>query len=222
MPLYPHSFLYRVVPETGMTNAEMILEFCKEPRTIDEITKHIKIAFHQRAREGYVYPLVEKGELCISAQSKLCNNKKYVTKGYEPAPIPTQAAILEFCQRPRTRKEIQSYFNLRRFKGSCNIAKLLNEGRLLGDMPHSPTNNSQKFVSADSDYPKTKREALLLFCRAPKTRAEIAEELGLRWVIIYEEYISDYIKSGKMMFEIPERPKSHNQRYITVKEEQKN
>ena len=218
MPHQPHSFLYRIVPETGMTKAEMILEFCKEPRTIDEITKHVKIAFHQRARESYVYPLLEKGQLCMTGQTKRCFNNKYVTKGYEPTPIATQANILEFCQVPRTRKEIQEHFGLVRFKQSNNIRQLIDEGRLIADVPNYDTSMVVRFVSSDSTCPKTKREAILSFCRTPKTRAEISEEFGLRWVRLYDDYILPFIKSGKIRFEFPESPKCKNQRYITVQE----
>jgi len=223
-----------------MNAAEMILEFCKEPRTVQEICEHISntpLKFGrstQKTREGYLYPLIEKGLLAFTAQSKRSYYKKYVTVGYEETPIPSQANILDFCQVPRTRKEIREHFGLRVFKGSCNIAKLLAEGRLIGDRPHSPTHNFQKFISADSseldefqrfvcangDAPKTTREAILSFCRTPKTRLEVEQEMGLKWSYMFGEYIVKFLKEGKIRFETPNKPKLKTQRYITIIDEE--
>ena len=218
MPYQRGSNLYKVDPITHKTKAELILEFCKEPRTSREICEAVGIGWHQRLRESYLYPLIEKGELQYTSTSRLRSVKKYVTTGYEEKPVPTQSAILEFCQTPRTRKEIQEHFEFKRFLGTGVIARLIDEGKLIGNMPHSPTHNLQKFVAASSELPKTIREALLQFCTTPKTKEEICDELGLRWIVIYAEYISGYIKSGIMRFEIPERPKMKKQRYITVQE----
>ena len=194
----------------------MILEFCKEPRTVEEICKHIGVSFCQTAREGYIYPLVAKGELNNTSNSRIRRYKKYVTRGYGGTPVLTQSAVLEFCQTPKSRGEVCEHFGIPKFKDTAVIKTLLAEGKLVGNMPHSPTHNHQRFVSAGSDYPKTIQEAILSLCTTPKTRQEICDEVGLRWVIIYAEHMTKFIKQGKMRFENPDKPKSVNQRYIAV------
>ena len=58
---------------------------------------------------------------------------------------------------------------------------------------------------------------LLVFCRAPRSRKEIAEHLGLKTsAYVMTKYIAPLIESGKLRMTIPERPGSHQQKYVAV------
>ena len=57
---------------------------------------------------------------------------------------------------------------------------------------------------------------MLVFCREPRTRAEIAEYLGLNTVVYaVQNYVKPLIDSGELFMTIPEHPKSKNQRYYS-------
>lgn len=57
---------------------------------------------------------------------------------------------------------------------------------------------------------------LLAFCREPRTRAEIAEYLGLNTVVYaVQNYVKPLIDSGELFMTIPEHPRSKNQRYYS-------
>ena len=59
---------------------------------------------------------------------------------------------------------------------------------------------------------------LLTFCREPKTRQEIASFLGVKTVFYaMQHYVQPLIAAGKLAMTIPEKPKSRNQKYYTVR-----
>lgn len=58
---------------------------------------------------------------------------------------------------------------------------------------------------------------LLAFCRVPRTKKEIAAHLGFKTsAYVMKKYIAPLIESGKLQLTIPEQPRSHRQRYVTV------
>lgn len=66
------------------------------------------------------------------------------------------------------------------------------------------------------EEPKNEERDLLAFCREPRTRAEIAEYLGLNTVVYaVQNYVKPLIDSGKLFMTIPEHPRSKNQRYYS-------
>lgn len=64
----------------------------------------------------------------------------------------------------------------------------------------------------------TKSEAagdLVAFCKAPRTRTEIAEYLGLKTNYhAMQKYILPLIEKGKLKYTIPDKPKSKNQKFV--------
>jgi ATP-dependent DNA helicase RecG len=55
------------------------------------------------------------------------------------------------------------------------------------------------------------------FCREPKTRDEMARFIGISSVsYMMNKYIIPLIKSDKLRMTLPDKPRSKNQRYITV------
>ncbi len=60
-------------------------------------------------------------------------------------------------------------------------------------------------------------EQLLIFCRTPRSRAEIVEYLGVAsWAYALKRYLNPLLVKGTIRMTIPEKPRSHNQRYLTV------
>ncbi len=58
-------------------------------------------------------------------------------------------------------------------------------------------------------------DRIIAFCRTPKSREEIAEELGFTAIsYMMSKYVSPLLTAGKLKITIPDRPKSKNQRYF--------
>lgn len=57
--------------------------------------------------------------------------------------------ILDFCEVPRTKKEITEYFNLKNAKGFGKryLTPLISEGKLKMTIPEKPTSSKQKYIS---------------------------------------------------------------------------
>ena len=71
-------------------------------------------------------------------------------------------------------------------------------------------------LEKEKEEPENEERDLLVFCREPRTRAEIAEYLGLNTVVYaVQNYVKPLIDSGELFMTIPEHPKSKNQRYYS-------
>lgn len=67
-----------------------------------------------------------------------------------------------------------------------------------------------------SESQATEEKDLLMFCKEPRTRAEIAEYLGLGTVTyVVQNYIKPLIDSGELLMTIPEHPRSKHQKYYS-------
>ena len=57
---------------------------------------------------------------------------------------------------------------------------------------------------------------LLVFCQTPRTRAEIAEHLGIKTQFyVMSRYVQPLLESGRLAMTIPEKPRSKRQTYYT-------
>lgn len=66
--------------------------------------------------------------------------------------------------------------------------------------------------------PFGEKKEILLFCKKPRTRKEIADYLGIKTIhYVMEHYINPLVETGKLQMTIPEKPKSRNQRYYSVR-----
>ena len=76
-----------------------------------------------------------------------------------------------------------------------------------------PADQKDVYVGADQ-----RKDGLLDFCRTPKTRKEIADYLGINTVFYaMQHYIQPLLMSGQLEMTIPGKPKSRNQKYVTIK-----
>lgn len=58
---------------------------------------------------------------------------------------------------------------------------------------------------------------VLEFCRTPRSRQEIADYFGIKTVFyVMKRYVEPLLQSGQLAMTEPEKPKSRNQRYVTV------
>ena len=64
-----------------------------------------------------------------------------------------------------------------------------------------------------NDVPKN----LLEFCQVPRSRQEIADFLGVKTVFYaVQRYVAPLLAEGKLAMTVPEKPKSRNQKYVSV------
>ena len=79
-------------------------------------------------------------------------------------------------------------------------------------------NKEEQLYSIRTDKNYSIEEKILSFCKEPKTRTEIAAYLGKKTVFyITNKYIMPLIREGKLQQTIPDKPKSRNQKYYTIK-----
>ena len=69
----------------------------------------------------------------------------------------------------------------------------------------------------NEDIPEKNENNLLEFCKTPRTRKEIADFTGVKTVFYaMEKYVQPLVAKGLLKLELPDKPKSKNQRYFTV------
>lgn len=60
---------------------------------------------------------------------------------------------------------------------------------------------------------------LLIFCRTPRSRSDIKEFLKVdSFSYVLRRYLGPLLQSGAIRMTIPEKPRSHNQRYVTTEQ----
>ena len=71
-------------------------------------------------------------------------------------------------------------------------------------------------AEAEPDEQEEHEKDLLVFCKEPKTRAEIAEYLKLTTVsYAMQNYIKPLLEKGALCMTIPNHPRSKNQKYYS-------
>ena len=61
-------------------NKKLLLEFCKEPKTLLEIMKFLGLKDRKNFIEGYVNPMLEEGTLAMTEPDRpTSGNQRYVT-----------------------------------------------------------------------------------------------------------------------------------------------
>ena len=67
-------------------------------------------------------------------------------------------------------------------------------------------------------YHKKDSDQLMEFCSEPRTKAEIAEFLGVKTIFyVMSQYIKPLLENGGLAMTIPEKPKSKLQKYYAKK-----
>lgn len=60
---------------------------------------------------------------------------------------------------------------------------------------------------------------ILTFCKKPRSKTEIMEHCGYKNAKSFtQNHLRPLIESGHLQMTIPGKPKSHNQKYVTVQE----
>lgn len=89
---------------------EKVLKYCKEPRTMKEILKHLKLSCSTGLGKRILRPLIAEGKLRFRYQNN-GSNQQYVNSETKLNFI-SEESLIEFCKTPRLVKEIREHFNI--------------------------------------------------------------------------------------------------------------
>lgn len=65
---------------------------------------------------------------------------------------------------------------------------------------------------------ESETDKLLDFCMTPRTRREIADFLGINTIFyVMQHYVQPLLESGELAMTIPDKPKSRNQKFVSMK-----
>ena len=118
-------------------------------------------------------------------------------------------------------------------KAFSNVGTLKNDNyartwliRILINECYSLVRKSSKFIPlenlADRQEPEasTVSKQILAFCTTPKSKKELAVFCGFKDLRNFTlKHINPLLESGQLEMTIPDKPKSRNQKYITVRSE---
>lgn len=76
--------------------------------------------------------------------------------------------------------------------------------------------NGGKMIPHDAPY-DAPHERILAFCTEPHSKAEIMRHCGYHNSKHFtEKYLKPLLESGQLQMTLPDKPQSHNQKYMTV------
>lgn len=87
--------------------------------------------------------------------------------------------------------------------------------RLLNE-PEPPTEDAS---SASGEA--ITQEEILAFCSVPRSRREIADHFGVGTSYMGTRYLNPLVSAGRLLWTIPEKPRSKNQRFISIRGEKR-
>lgn len=75
----------------------------------------------------------------------------------------------------------------------------------------------QQLTPPQAGTSKDSAASLLEFCQIPRSRQEIADYLGIKTVFyVMSHYVTPLLQNGQLAMTMPEKPKSRNQKYVSV------
>ena len=85
--------------------------------------------------------------------------------------------------------------------------------------PHNAAHNKTHDAAHDKTHDAT-HDKILAFCMTPHSKAEIAEYCGYKNTKNFtNRYLRPLLDAGSLKMTLPDKPKSKNQKYITVHSE---
>jgi len=211
------SVLNKVDADSGLMVEDLIIDFCKTPRTRREITELLNKSWKSRSstRKNFLEPLINKGTLKMTLPAFPASTKqRYVSGEFVTM---SEEEILEFCTEPKSRAELIERFELAPWYYQAMIYPLINSGKLHPTMPNcGAAFRKQKYSTTKADVPILTEEALTEFCAEPKSRIEISE-----YFVMHREfarrYIAEAVKKGILKMTINDRAAAMGQKYVAVR-----
>lgn len=219
IPLDNKKTLINIEKNERLDMEQEILEFCKQPRSLDDIKEYTKLGTTKDAvRRHFINPLIRDGRLKYTHNYKCHYNQRYINSQVEVTPemlINIQETadkltpkrmemILELCKEPKGIREIEKHI------GSTSareyVAELMKQGKLKFTIPSSPYNNKQKYINSEIEYQTYEECDIIEFCREPRTKSEIAKQFNMTECVrkrmvkrLLEQGLIDYTEESKKL-----------------------
>ena len=108
------------------------------------------------------------------------------------------------------------------FKGLQNDEKIHGAYKNIQDMRKNTQDNTQDMRKNTQDNTQDnvltdKEKRILVICKEPRSKQEIIELLGYKTIKSIKTEMEELLKTDRLKMTIPDKPKSRNQKYITVK-----
>lgn len=170
---------------------QRVLEYCKEPRNLNEIKKILELdTTIESVRRYFLNPLLRAGKLkyahsytkhsrqrYLNAEIKITSEMIEEIRLRSKTVQERQQMILEFCKVPKSIKEIIKHIGTT--SAMKYVKPLMKEGKIKYTMPHIPYYLNQKYINAEIDYEVLSEEGIIEFCKTPRTKKEIVEHFNL-------------------------------------------
>jgi hypothetical protein len=130
-----------------LTLDEIIMDFCKEPRTRQEIAEQAGINIDHLKQ--YLNPLLDGGKLKMTIPAIPTSTcQRFVIADNDTATM-SEESLIEFCATPRSKIEIMVHFSYNTNQGMKTLlGKLIKEKKLVYLNPEMPMCRWQKYVKA--------------------------------------------------------------------------
>jgi DNA-binding CsgD family transcriptional regulator len=197
----------------NISKDERILEFCQSPKSRNEIAEYFEI--NLKYVKQYITPFIESGRLKMTKPEFPSSIDQRFVKAEADVLILSEATMIAFCNTPRNRQEIAEYFNLKSHNAEKHILDLVKKSKLKTTIPISPQCWQQRYVDCNIEVRVLSEEALLDFCKSPRTKAEITQYFGISSKGTMGKYLTSFIKSGKLQHTIPDQPTNRFQKFIS-------
>ena len=179
--------------KTGITIEEQLLDYCKEPRTINEIRERFNITTNYRVNKSFTQPLIDQGKLQYTIPEDVDNlHQMYLTVGIERTPeieeiikqksITKESAeykqkILTFCKVPRGIREIEKHIQSK--TAPLYVRELVEDGKIKLTHPDIPSYLKQKYFNADNEFEQFTDQAVADYCIEARTKFEIETHFNI-------------------------------------------
>ena len=219
IPLDNKKTLVNIEKNERLDMEQEILEFCKQPRSLDEIKEYTKLGTTRDAvRRHFINPLIRDGRLKYTHNYKCHYNQRYINSQVEVTPemlINIQETadkltpkrmemILELCKEPKGIREIEKHIGSK--TASKYVAELIKQGKLKFTIPSSPYSNKQKYINSEIEYQTYEECDIIEFCREPRTKSEIAKQFNMTECVrkrmvkrLLEQGLIDYTEESKKL-----------------------
>lgn len=219
IPLDNKKTLINIEKNERLDMEQEILEFCKQPRSLDEIKEYTKLGTTRDAvRRHFINPLIRDGRLKYTHNYKCHYNQRYINSQVEVTPemlINIQETadkltpkrmemILELCKEPKGIREIEKHIGSTAAREY--VAELMKQGKLKFTIPSSPYNNKQKYINSEIEYQTYEECDIIEFCREPRTKSEIAKQFNMTECVrkrmvkrLLEQGLIDYTEESKKL-----------------------
>ena len=219
IPLDNKKTLVNIEKNERLDMEKEILEFCKQPRSLDEIKEYTKLGTTKEAvRRHFISPLLRDGKLKYTHNYKCHLHQRYINSQVEVTPemliniketadqlTPKRMEmILELCKEPKGIREIEKHIGSTMARDY--VAELMKQGKLKFTIPSSPYSNKQKYINSEIEYQTYEECDIIEFCREPRTKSEIAKQFNMTECIrkrmvkrLLEQGLIDYTEESKQL-----------------------